>query len=73
MTVKHIVVGDTTSKDCKIGVVRRFTVFLEDFSAFSGNTCQCGNGCNGCDKLPHIGQEFKNTDALYDYVYGTEE
>lgn len=66
--IKKIYVDDVENLGCTNGVHTPYEIILDDGRKVTGETCRCGNGCCGADRLPKVGNLFTNIDALYGYL-----
>lgn len=53
---------------CNNGIFGEMEIVLDDGGIAEIMPCRCGNGCNGSDRIPSIGEEFKDLDDFYDAV-----
>lgn len=50
---------------CTNGVLGVMEVVFDDHGPLIIMPCRCGNGCNGSDRIPHIGETFKDADDFW--------
>jgi len=69
LTVKEIIyITANANVGCNNGVLDDVDVIFNSGEIRSLRTCRCGKGCNGSDRLPEIGQEFKSMEDFYAYT-----
>lgn len=68
MRVVDVWVESIEDAGCTNGNYPAYEVTFNTGDVCCGTTCRCGNGCSGTDRLPVMGQIFRDWDALTEYL-----
>lgn len=71
VTVKKVEFVCVPNAGCNNGVPQPYRLTLDvdgRTETCSGETCRCGSGCHGLDRLPEVGTVFDSISEFLDFL-----
>lgn len=65
IVVSKIDIAQKSTAGCNNGILKSAIVTFNTGEDALLYTCRCGKGCNGADRLPEIGDTFKDLDDFW--------